>query len=160
MEVPKVLEDEHDTSLKKEDECEAEIKWPLLIHICLMFLFQACYHVHITHCLSAILVESARLLLGMTQYFGCWAWYHFDYRKLNVNLKRNGPLLIHWWPIFLFQKQFHALVPHIVPRMSQSSLSSQKVFESEHDTSLKLNAHEVVAQITSFCCNFGSSPCF
>ena len=157
----KILEDEHDTSLKKEDECEAEIKGPLLIHFWLKFLFQACYHVHITHSPSAILVKFARLFLGMTQYFRWWAWNHLDYRKLNVNLKLNGPLLIHWWPIFLFQKQFHAHLPHIVPRMSQSSLSWQKVFESEHDTSSKLkDVHEVVAQITSFVVIFGSSPYF
>jgi hypothetical protein len=45
--------------------------------------------------------------------------------------------------------------------MSQSSLSWQKVLESEHDTSLKLkDEHEAVAQITSFCCNFGWSSYF
>ena len=46
----------------KEDECEAEVKGPLLIYFWLMFLFQACYHAHITHSVPAIWLEFARLL--------------------------------------------------------------------------------------------------
>ncbi len=48
----------------KEDQCEAEIKGPLLIYFWLMFLFQACYHAHITHSVPAIWIEFARLLYG------------------------------------------------------------------------------------------------
>jgi hypothetical protein len=109
---------------KKEDECEAEIKGPLLISFWLMFLFQACYHAHITHSVPAILLEFARLIWGITQYLGCRAWYQFDYKEMNVNLKLNGLLLLFLLLIFLFQMLYHAHLPCNVPRIAGPFITS------------------------------------
>ena len=57
---------------KKGDECEAEINGPLfdpfLAHVPISGLLSSQYY---TQSVPDILLESARLLWGMTQYFGC-----------------------------------------------------------------------------------------